>query len=370
MRRTLIGATAVAAAAGLGAVALPSAQAETAGPEAASFALAEPTGPYRVGATTLHMVDEDRADPWFPEEDRQLMVTMWYPTRDRGEAAPYMTAEESAVFVDQLGIDAPEDYFAAVATNAVAEADPVRGKLPLVMLSPGWSFPRATLTGLAEELASRGYAVAALGHNYEAPMSLPGGETNPCLACPTGPDGFDVTTDRAADFSFALDELTARGSEWGRHLDRHRVVAGGHSMGGSSAHTAVQTDDRFDAGFNLDGKLHDAADAPVDVPFLLVGNAENGVPGAEDNNWPAAWEQMSDWRRWIQVEQTTHSSFTDLAPIADDLGIPTQEMTGARAVDLTRAYVAAFVDQELRGCDAPLLDGPSDAWPEVVFHNP
>lgn len=28
--------------------------------------------------------------------------------------------------------------------------------------------PRATLTGLAEELASRGYIVAGIGHNYEA----------------------------------------------------------------------------------------------------------------------------------------------------------------------------------------------------------
>jgi dienelactone hydrolase len=366
----MLGATAAAVGAAALLGALPSAQAETAGPQAPSIELAEPTGPFRVGTTTLHMVDEDRADPWFPDEDRQLMVSMWYPTRDRGEAAPYMTAEESAVFVDQLGVDAPADYFATVATNAVAEADPVRGTLPLVMLSPGWSFPRATLTSLAEELASRGYAVAAIGHNYEAPMSLPGGETTPCLACPTGPDGSDVTADRAADFSFALDELTARGSEWRRRLDRDRVMAGGHSMGGSSAHAVIQTDDRFDAGFNLDGKLHDAADAPVDKPFLLVGNAENGVPGAEDNNWPAAWEQMSDWRRWIQVEQTTHSSFTDLAPVADDLGIPIQEMTGARAVDLTRAYVAAFADQELRGRDAPLLDGPDEDWPEAVFHNP
>ncbi|HEX2145518.1 MAG TPA: hypothetical protein VHG10_13525 [Glycomyces sp.] len=52
-----------------------------------------------------------------------------------------MTAEESAVFVDQVGIDAPAGYFASVETDAVAEAEPVHGKLPLVMLSPGWSFP-------------------------------------------------------------------------------------------------------------------------------------------------------------------------------------------------------------------------------------
>ncbi|RRR97334.1 alpha/beta hydrolase family protein [Glycomyces terrestris] len=365
-RRALVGAAAAVVAAGVGAAGLTAAGAEEPAP-AAPYALPEPTGGHTVGTEVLHLVDEDRADPWFPDEDRQLMVTMWFPTDDSGETAPYMTAEESALFIDQLGDPAPSDYFATVETNSVAGADPIRGKLPLVVLSPGWSFPRATLTGLAEELASHGYAVAAVGHNYESPLSLPG-ETNPCLACELDPDGPTVAATRADDLSFVVDELTARGSEWRRHIDRGDIMAGGHSMGGASAHVAVQEDERFDAGFNLDGSMHDEV-APVDVPFLLLGNAENAVPGADDS-WTSAWAQMNDWKRWIRVEQTTHSSFTDLAPLAKDLGIPLQEMDGERALDLTRAYVLAFADQELRGDDAPLLDGPSTDWPEAVFHNP
>ncbi|MCC3763488.1 hypothetical protein K3N28_10420 [Glycomyces sp. TRM65418] len=347
----------------------PAAPAGAEPPEDQGFELLDPTGPREVGVTELHLVDEDRADLWFPEQDRQLMVTMWYPTRDEGEAAPYMTADESAVFVDQLGIDAPADYFATVQTSAVAGAEVARGKLPLVVLSPGWSFPRATLTGLGEELASRGYAVAAVGHHYEAPMALPDGTVNGCLACPTRPAGFDVTTQRAADLSFVLDELTARGSQWRGHLDLDRVAVGGHSMGGSAAHTVLQTDERFTAGFNLDGALHDAKDAPVEAPFLLVGAEVNGVPGNADG-WLSAWPQMSEWKRWIRVDQTAHSSFTDLAPIADDLGIPIQEMDGERALALTRAYVTAFLDRTL-GCEEPpILNGPSTEWPEVAFENP
>lgn len=371
-KRILLGATALAVTAGATAAAISTAQADTTDPQQVASAppLAEPTGPFGIGTTELHLVDEDRADPWAPEEDRRLMVSMWFPTEDQGTTAPYMTDEESALFVAQLKIDAPADYFASVETNAVADAEPVDGELPLVMLSPGWSFPRATLTGLAEELASHGYAVAAIGHNYEAPMSLPDGETNGCLACPTEPDGTDVTAHRADDFAFVLDELTARGSDWRGHLDRENIAVGGHSMGGSGAHTVMQTDERFTAGFNLDGKIHDIEDAAVDRPFLLLGNQKNGLPGSSDNNWIPAWDQLTGWKRWIQVEQTTHSSFTDLATFADDLGIPTQEMDGARTLELTRAYVTAFVDQELRDQDAPLLDGPSDEWPEAVFRNP
>jgi dienelactone hydrolase len=374
-KRVLLGATALAVTAGATAAALTTAQADPAAPAdtapsaSAAPPLAEPTGPHGIGTTQLHLVDEDRADPWFPEEDRQLMVTVWFPTEDQGETAPYMTAQESAVLADQLPEDIPAEYFASVETNAVAGAEPVDGELPLVMLSPGWSFPRATLTGLAEELASHGYLVAAVGHNYEAPMELPDGTVNPCLACPTRPAGLDVTTSRAEDLSFVLDELTGRDSEWRHRIDRDSIAAGGHSMGGSAAHTVMQTDDRFTAGFNLDGALHDATDAPIDDPFLLIGNAENGIPGEADG-WLSSWAQMDDWKRWIRVEQTTHSSFTDMATFADDLDIPIQEMDGPRTLDLTRAYVTAFLDTALRGEDEPILDGPSEAWPEVVFHNP
>jgi hypothetical protein len=31
--------------------------------------------------------------------------------------------------------------------------------------------------------------------------------------------------------------------------------------------------------------------------------------------------------------------------------------------------VGAFVDRHLRGFDSPLLDGPSDAYPEVEFQD-
>jgi hypothetical protein len=79
---------------------------------------------------------------------------------------------------------------------------------------------------------------------------------------------------------------------------------------------------------------------------------------------------VDDWKRWIRVEQTTHSSVTDLAPFADDLGIPLQEMEGARAVELTRAYVTAFLDRQLQGEPTDLFEGPSEAWPEAVLEHP
>ncbi|MEU9093183.1 hypothetical protein [Streptomyces sp. NPDC048428] len=41
-------------------------------------------------------------------------------------------------------------------------AAPAPGRFPLVLLSPGFSMPRSTLTSIAEELARRGHVVASV----------------------------------------------------------------------------------------------------------------------------------------------------------------------------------------------------------------
>lgn len=101
-----------------------------------------------------------------------------------GGIARYMTDAESKAFLDferaqgvPIPADVPDDALARVRTHAAPDAPalPRPGGRPLVVLSPGFSLPRATLTGLAEDLASRGYVVAAVDHAYEsAGTSFPG----------------------------------------------------------------------------------------------------------------------------------------------------------------------------------------------------
>ena len=52
-----------------------------AGPDATPrLSLPAPTGPHRVGTTSLHLVDDSRIDPLAPTSPvRELMVRMWYP---------------------------------------------------------------------------------------------------------------------------------------------------------------------------------------------------------------------------------------------------------------------------------------------------
>ncbi|GAA1675376.1 lipase [Glycomyces endophyticus] len=367
LERALLAATALAV---TGALTASAANAETTGADAAAPVLEVPApgGGSATGTTRLHLVDEDREDPWVPGTDRELMVTMWYPTAETdGPTAPYMTAEESALFGAQLQV--PADLLAQVQTNSVLDAEPLAddGALPLVVLSPGFSFPRATLTGLAEELASNGYAVAAVGHNYEAPITFPDGRTTECLAC-VEQDVDTVARTRGDDLSFVLDELTGDDAAWedAGVIDAGRVAVGGHSIGGAGSHRAMVADDRFDAGFNLDGTFFALDPRKLDRPFMMVGAEVHGQPG-EDDSWGKAWKKLCGWKRWITVDGTTHSSLTDFGPLGEQAGLNLDELDGFRSDEIARALVVGFVDAHLRGESAPVLD-PSGDWPELQFH--
>jgi hypothetical protein len=66
------------------------------------------------------------------------------------------------------------------------------------------------------------------------------------------------------------------------------------------------------------------------------------------------------------VTGAEHTSFTDLGVLVDQLGIEDgADISGARALQITRTYVAAFFDLHLRKKPQPLLDGPSTRYPEV-----
>ncbi len=84
--------------------------------------------------------------------------------------------------------------------------------------------------------------------------------------------------------------------------------------------------------------------------------------------WERDWELLAGWKRWLVVGGAVHASFTDLALLAEQSGIDTGAgLSGARSLDITRAYIRAFFDQHLRSRPQALLDQPSPGYPEVMF---
>ncbi|WP_079134069.1 alpha/beta hydrolase [Streptomyces sp. EN23] len=369
----------------------PAASGDPVSVSASGLTLPRPTGPYATGRDTLFLTDHGRADPWVPAAGpRRLLVSLHYPARpgSGGEPAPYMPEAEARPMLAQRGLDDPEwpGLVAATRTHSRTAARPAPGRFPLVLLSPGFGTPRATLTGLAEELASRGYVVATADHAYESTgTELPDGRVLPCAACDevdAQPDEAGrrkvlaaVATGRAADFSFLLDRLTGPRPAW-RHagtIDPRRVGMAGHSIGGNAAASTMAADRRVDAGVNMDGAFFDPVPARgLDRrPFLLLGTETGHAPGA-DTSWDEAWGRLDGFKRWLTVRDSGHFTFTDTPVIGEQLGIvdPGAPLSAARSTTITRAYVTAFFDRSLRGRPARLLDGPAPAHPEVLFRHP
>lgn len=367
LSRTLLPALALA----LATTAPVAASAATVAPSAADrqplLTLPEPTGRHDVSTATRWLVDRSRQDPW-RAGPRRLVVTLTYPARGaHGPAARYLTRAESAAYLDfqaEQGQPVPDvvprDVLARVDTGATRGDRAAAGRhRPLVLLSPGFSLPRATLTALATDLASHGYVVASVDHVGESTgVTLRNGRLVRCAACDVE-DYATVPRVRADDLSFVVDTLL------GEREDA-RIAVVGHSIGGNAASSTMQQDPRVDAGVDLDGTFFDPVAERIDRPFLMMGTRELHTPGGDDESWDETWPRLTGERWWLTVAGSVHFSFTDLPQLVDQAGLPgAQALEGERGTEITRAYVRAFLDRTLRHRSGALLDGPSAAYPEV-----
>jgi len=361
--------------------------------------LAAPSGPLRVGVTDLHLVDRGRVDPWLPSSGaRELMVTLWYPTRFGGRRplAPWMPRLAADHYLARVsGRDTPLAQLSRVpdthAEREVPVAPGARG-WPVLLFSPGYGEDRALGTELTEDLASRGFVVAAIDHTYDATeVEFPGHRLVLRHQPPPTPAVLAVSTRiRAADARFVLDGLTAlnRGvnPDAGHRalptgtmgaLDLTRVGMFGHSLGGATTAEAMAEDRRIMAGIDLDGVLFGAiVDRGVDRPFLFI--SRQGHSHHTDPTWSRSWAHLTGWHAEVQLAGSGHYSFTDnetlLPQMAGALGLTAhrlRELVGTiapdAATDAQRACIGAFFDRTLNGHDNGLLDGPSLPLPNAAW---
>ncbi|RSM35286.1 alpha/beta hydrolase [Amycolatopsis balhimycina DSM 5908] len=334
--------------------------------------LPAPTGNRPVGSTAVYLKDTSRPDPWVPSVPyRELMVSLFYPAVSApGPKTQYLTSAESAALLKDSGLNVAPDLLTTMVTHSVAGARPAGHGLPLIVLSPGYTKPRATLSALAEDLASHGYAVAVVGHTYEnAGQSFPDGHFAGCASCDVPHDSAfwqKLELGRAADVSFVLNSLTR--SKWAPLIDSSRIGMAGHSIGGASTIPAMVADPRIKAGMDIDGTTEVELTPPgLSRPFMFVSHQRVETVCAPGNvPWERDWAQLTGWKRWVEVKGTQHASFTDVGLVADEFGIDIGATTTAmRTQEITRTYVNAFFDQHLRGKARPVLDQPG--YPEVSF---
>ncbi|MEV4458962.1 hypothetical protein [Microbispora sp. NPDC049633] len=353
----------------------------------------EPSGPYAVGTAVTQWTDASRPEPATaePGDHRTVVVQLWYPA-PRGTAGPHArylgrTEDEARTvahgLADYVGVPAfLLDDAQRARTAAVHDAPVAAGRFPVVLFSPGLGGVRTQNTAWAEELAGRGYVVAALDHPYDsAVVVLRDGRTIRTRVAASGDDEEDRrlaigwTAVRAADLSFVLTQLgrvdrgEIRGPLTGR-LDTARAAATGHSIGGGAALQAAHQDSRFTAVINLDGYPHDPAPRPYHQPVLVLTHPVDPADNPAYIPRLARVLSLSTSESYrITVPGTAHLTFADaplyMPPVPSVVG--SLGRTGGLSV--TTAATAAFLDATLRGEPGDLAT-TLRPYGELTVHRP
>ncbi|MGK4585310.1 alpha/beta hydrolase family protein [Kitasatospora sp. HPMI-4] len=359
-------------------------------PAPTRLTLPEPTGPHPVGTVQLHLVDRSRPDAIAgPGHFRELMATVWYPARDveRYPVAPWMPAGALKAFLADVGFSAVADLAPLTSGHVGAPVRRSGRRLPVLVYSHGAHSHQGDHTIMVQELASHGYAVVTIAHQYDTYTEFPDGRVAVPLHDPKAPA---APGDYAADLRFVLDcvEQLAAGCNPDVEqrelpagllgsLDPQRMGAFGWSKGGTATACATLADDRIRAGLSLDGPMvmQPALAGDLDRPFMMMSAV---FTRATDPEAAAFWSHLRGWRLNIQAQGAVHVSYGDneaLFPqVAKLFGWTGQQLQGTigtldpdQGVKIQQAYPLAFFDEHLRHRRGHLLDGPSPAFPAVTF---
>lgn len=213
-------------------------------------------GMYGVGVRTLTLTNPDQIDILNvsasepePRYDRVLTVEIWYPAVIPEGPTPIVIYEETLGRADNPAEPLVPFTFGGRALRD-AEPDTSGAAYPLIVVSHGYPGSRLMMTYLTENLASKGYVVAAIDHTESTYRDTA---------------GFSSTLlNRPLDIRFVIDQMAAMGgaesdSFLAGLVDAEHTGLIGYSMGGYGA-------------LNVAGGAYSAAYLPVLRQF--------GFPGA------------------------------------------------------------------------------------------
>lgn len=173
-------------------------------------------GPQPIGVTTVTLTNPDQIDVVaingtdVVRNDRTLVVEIWYPAAAPSHRGTYTTLLRDGKTEVTLTGRAARD--AEVATGA---------RYPLIVLSHGYPGNRFLMSPLAENLASKGYVVAAIDH------------TDSTYADQA--EFGSTLLNRPLDQRFVIDAIEQMDGAIGTVADTSRSAIIGYSMGGYGA---------------------------------------------------------------------------------------------------------------------------------------
>lgn len=183
-------------------------------------------GEYKVGVQTVNLVNPNQVDILNSKEgkdpsyDRPITIEVWYPASVADDSKTVVYDEVMGTRGDSLRPLTPFTFKG----RAYRDAEALQGKkFPLVVVSHGYVGSRFLMTYLTENLASKGYIVAAIDHTDSTFKDA---------------NAFQSTLlNRPKDIRFVINEMEKLGAKGSKNMfeglvDASNTAIIGYSMGG------------------------------------------------------------------------------------------------------------------------------------------
>ncbi|WP_424004328.1 alpha/beta hydrolase family protein [Maribacter sp. IgM3_T14_3] len=183
-------------------------------------------GEYKVGVQTVNLVNPNQVDILNskdgkdPSYDRPITIEVWYPASVGADAKTVVYDEVMGTRGDSLRPLTPFTFKG----RSYRDAEALKGtKFPLVVVSHGYVGSRFLMTYLTENLASKGYIVAAIDHTDSTFKDA---------------NAFQSTLlNRPKDIRFVINEMEKLGAKGSKNkieglVDANNTAIIGYSMGG------------------------------------------------------------------------------------------------------------------------------------------
>ncbi|OPH50488.1 carboxylic ester hydrolase [Paenibacillus ferrarius] len=368
------------------------------------FSFVKPTGPYKVGSTVYHWVDEQRQEKYsdHPDARRELMVQVWYPAAKGGteKQSPYLqNASEMTAAISSNMLELPAFTFShlgLVKTHSLLEAklSDLESRYPVLIFSHGMNGYRNQNMYQVEELASHGYIVLSIDYAYEAAATVyaDGRAAMSKVGTLTSMSKYDEHIPLwVDDATFVLNQVEKlnRNDSKGRFTDKidlERIGMLGHSFGGAVTVQMVKNDSRVKAALSMDGGFYGSpvSEKGLGKPFFMMYSEETynkvmtsyddipkqrGVGSREEFEAPRKEYMLKSGNALaggglsILIPGSKHASYSDLALFSPLLG----GSDTRRDHRIVNEFSVAFFDQYLKGKDDSALKALVAKYPELNF---
>ncbi|RDC60861.1 hypothetical protein HME9302_02077 [Alteripontixanthobacter maritimus] len=317
------------------------------------FTVPEPVGEMPVGTRSIALVDPDRPDPvgGAPSGQRELAIRAWYPASradaDR-ETAQLMSKGVADGMVSGATPTFIFQHLQLIGTASVVDAPIWQDieRAPIVIFVPGFRSFTTQSSVLAQDLASQGFVVLAIGSPGDAsaleyPDSRIAAFNNDSLladekgveALTRATTATNVKAQRAA-IGEALEEM--RGADatlrhqvadvrlladviareevdgFAGHLDTSRVFIVGMSLGGAVAAQACAELSICAGAVNLDGfQFGDFFERSYPKPLLVLMSDRGEVPPLNGSMYRERGSSFPNNVLYREIAGASHLDFTD-----------------------------------------------------------